>query len=88
MFTQPMKLTNKTPACSSTKFYVLTWPDLRAFSSILMRLELRSSWSGVPLVLGGPAPTEAGLPMEAEDGDRELVGVRLRLGKLGGPGGA
>lgn len=67
---------------------LLTWPDFLAFSSILMRLALRSSWSGVPLVRGGPAPTEAGRPMEAEDGDRELVGVRLRLGKLGGPGGA
>ena len=34
--------------------------------------------SGVPTVGGrGPAPTEAGLPIEAEDGDRELVGVRL-----------
>lgn len=45
--------------------------------------------SGVPTVGGrGPAPTEAGLPIEAEDGDRELVGVRLLVGKLGGPGGA
>lgn len=45
--------------------------------------------SGVPAVGGrGPAPTEAGRPIEAEDGDRELVGVRLLLGKLGGPGGA
>ena len=38
--------------------------------------------------LCGPAPAEAGRPMEAEEGDRELVGVRLLVGKLGGPGGA
>ena len=56
----------------------LTCPDadLRAFSSILMRLEALSS--GEPETGGrGPAPADAGLPIEAEEGDRELVGVRL-----------
>lgn len=52
-----------------------------------MRLADPSSPVGVPEVLG-PAPTLAGLPMEAEEGDRELVGVLLLFGKLGGPGGA
>ena len=55
---------------------MLTCPDFRAFSSILMRLADPSSPVGVPEVLG-PAPTLAGLPMEAEEGDRELVGVLL-----------
>ena len=41
---------------------------------------------GVPAL--GPAPAEAGLPIEADEGDRELVGVRLLVGRLGGPGGA
>ena len=59
-----------------TYYEKLTCPDLREFSSIFMRLAEFSS--GVPAVGGrGPAPTEAGRPIEAEDGDRELVGVRL-----------
>lgn len=32
---------------------------------------------GVPEVRIGAAPTELGRPTEAEDGDLELVGVRL-----------
>ena len=41
-----------------------------------MRLEALSS--GEPETGGlGPAPADAGLPIEAEEGDRELVGVRL-----------
>lgn len=62
----------------------LTCPDadLRAFSSILMRLEALSS--GEPETGGrGPAPADAGLPIEAEEGDRELVGVRLLQKKKG-----
>ena len=48
-----------------------------------------SSPVGVPeALLWGPAPAEAGRPIEAEEGDRELVGVRLLFGALGGPGGA
>ena len=66
--------------CSVSQFNtdneILTCPDLREFSSIFMRLAEFSS--GVPAVGGrGPAPTDAGRPIEAEDGDRELVGVRL-----------
>ena len=34
---------------------------------------------GVPAVRMGAAPTELGRPTEAEEGDLELVGVRLLL---------
>jgi hypothetical protein len=66
--------------------FQLTCPDFLAFSSILILLDAVSS-DGVPTV-GGLAPTEAGRPIEADEGDLELVGVRLLLGKLGGPCGA
>ena len=49
---------------------------MRELSSIFMRFDAFSS--GVPAVGGrGPAPSEAGRPIEADEGDRELVGVRL-----------
>ena len=43
--------------------------------------------SNAPLCCG-PAPADAGRPIDAEEGDLELVGVLLLVGKLGGPGGA